>query len=59
MPVPLMVTFVGGRHGGWHVERLQAVVGEGLEQVVQVSMVEAPATLPSGVSGNSKLPSAR
>jgi hypothetical protein len=47
MPAPLVVTFVGGRHGPWHVERLEAVVGDGLARVAQVAMVEAPGTLPS------------
>jgi hypothetical protein len=39
--------FVGGRQGPWHVERLEAVVGEGLAPVPRLAMVEAPATLPS------------
>jgi hypothetical protein len=48
MPAPLVVTFVGGRSGPWHVERLEAVVGDGLPRVPQMAMVEAPAALPSG-----------
>src|SRR5262244_1019933 len=48
MPAPLLVTFVGERHGPWHVERLAAVVGDGLALVARVAMVEAPARLPSG-----------
>jgi hypothetical protein len=48
MPAPLVVTFVGGPHGPWHVERLESVVGEGLARVARIAMVEAPAPLPSG-----------
>jgi Chlorite dismutase len=44
---PLLVTFVGGRYGPWHVERLQAVVGEPLPSVTRLAMVETPSALPT------------
>jgi hypothetical protein len=43
-----VVTFVGGPYGAWHVERLEAVLGEGLAAVARLAMVEEPATSPSG-----------
>jgi hypothetical protein len=40
MPPPLLVSFVGGDRGVWHVERIAAVIGEGLAHVEQLDLVE-------------------
>lgn len=46
---PLQVSFVGGEHGEWRVERIAAVRGAGLKDVPAVHMVEGP--WPFGLGG--------
>ena len=40
VPAPLVVSFVGGAAGAWHVEQIVAVVGAGLPLVSRVNVVE-------------------
>jgi hypothetical protein len=40
MPSPLLVSFVGGDRGFWHVERIGTVIGEGLAHVERLDLVE-------------------
>ncbi|HEU5001404.1 MAG TPA: chlorite dismutase family protein [Actinomycetota bacterium] len=46
---PLQVSFVGGEHGEWQVERITAVRGAGLKEVAAVHMLEGP--WPFGLGG--------
>ncbi len=43
MASPLIVTFVGGAGGRWHVERMGAVAGEGLPLIAGLDVVEGKA----------------
>jgi chlorite dismutase len=40
IPQPLRVSFLGGLHGPWTVERMTAVVGPGLPQVTRLAINE-------------------
>jgi chlorite dismutase len=46
MPSPLLVTFAAGETGGWRIERMTTVIGEGLPFARCLSVYEHPA-LPS------------
>ena len=46
MPSPLLVTFAAGETGGWRIERMTTVIGEGLPFASCLSVYEHPA-LPS------------
>ncbi len=46
---PLAVTFAGGATGGWRVDRVEQVRGEGLDRVPRLAVVEGSgAPIPSG-----------
>jgi hypothetical protein len=40
MSAPLIVTFAGGTSGTWQVERIDAVVGEGLPEAERLAVLE-------------------
>src|SRR5688500_18722679 len=40
MTGPLLVSFLGGEHGAWRVERVETIAGERLDVVASVSVVE-------------------
>lgn len=40
MPVPLLVTFIGGASGPWRVERIAPVLGESLPAAARLGVVE-------------------
>lgn len=42
MAPPLSVSFIGGEHGTWEVERLVAVRGQALDDVPRLAVVEGP-----------------
>jgi chlorite dismutase len=42
MPPPLFVSFAAGPSGGWRIDRIDAVVGQGLPAAEQLAVLEAP-----------------
>ncbi|HVH83653.1 MAG TPA: chlorite dismutase family protein [Steroidobacteraceae bacterium] len=47
MPSPLLVTFTAGTSGSWRIDRMSAVIGEGLPLARRLSMYEHP-SIPTG-----------
>src|SRR5215472_1360891 len=40
MPLPLLVTFVGGASGTWRIDRLATVIGDGLPAAERLAVLE-------------------